>query len=143
MKLMMSVVFLLIFSVAHAQDEDCGSGVANVLCDLSWSVKNVKTSVQAYKTTCEFPEGHVRSCLAFRLCVNGLRTEVGASRLFHDTDLDFLCQQKKPVDLLGSAHPGKPSITAECIDKKSTHQFIFKSESNQKKCFIDLKKVIQ
>jgi hypothetical protein len=143
MKLVLSILFLLFSSWAQAKDEDCGSDVTNVICELSWSDKNVKFNMQAYKLGCEFPEGEMRSCLAFRLCVSGVRAEVGASTLFYGTDLDFLCQQKRPVELLGSAHPSRPSITTECIDKKSTNNFIFKTESKQKKCFIALKKVLK
>lgn len=143
MKLMISILFFLLFSVVQAKDEDCSLDATNVLCDLSWSIENAKMNMQAYKSTCEFPEGELRSCIVFRLCVNGTKTEVGSNILFYETDLDLFCQQKRSVDLLGSAHPTRPNITAECADKKSTNQFIFKGESIQKKCLIDLKKVLK
>lgn len=133
-----------IFSAASANEELCNSNPAEVLCELSWTASDGgKRDMQAYKTSCNFPEGNVRPCVTFRICANNRKIEIGSMPLLEENSLDLLCSTKEPLDLMGSSQSTKPTIFAGCVNKKSTEEVVFNNDKKQKKCKINLSKVLQ
>lgn len=144
MKLLILLFCVLNFQAAFAEDVPCNSPATALLCELSWTEgANSNIEMQAYKTICNFPEGNVRPCVNFRICVNNNRVEVGSLPIFEVDSLDTVCKLKSPLDLMGSSQISKPTIFAVCNGKKSTSELIFKSGQQSIKCKIDLTKVLQ